>query len=289
MVISYYMVAIFVTLYYFALIPGVFEAYGHSFHSSKLISKYKRFASGFEESVSGFLDAMLLFSISMLVAAITRYAAVALHPNESHSLFGLQDCVFLSTFSIFPALVLQSLSNDQRRRRIRLFMWDFLIACAITVEVLYRLKYRNWFDNIDTPGAEANEKGQLSQMLWFVSCQSEYLRVCLQLLLSVGHGVLVANMAAWAYRFAQVYLGKRWMPRLQRHATFWRRWEACRLWLRLVNGALCLCVMWAFLGLFTAYRHGKLLLVSFGILCPSRVTLLTRQRGRCDGKGWPGG
>lgn len=260
MVISYYMVASFVTVYYLALVPGIFETYGHSIVNPKLVSTYRRyrkFASGFEESLSGFLDAMLLFSISMSVAAITRYNALLLHPDESHSLFGLQDCVYLSTFSIFPALVLQSLSHDDSRRRIRLLMWDFVIASTIAVEVLYRIKYRGWFRSFGSATSGGTTNGELSQAAWYAACQSETLRVCLQKLLSVGHAVLLVNAAAWMYRLAQVYLGHWWMPKLRAREGLWRRWRAWRLGFRLVNGALCLCMMWAFLGLFTAYRNGE--------------------------------
>ncbi|ROV92126.1 hypothetical protein VSDG_07507 [Cytospora chrysosperma] len=260
MVISYYMVAIFVTLYYLALVPGVFEAYGHPFKPSALVSRYRKFASGFEESVAGFLDAMLLFSISMLVAAITRYASLILHPDEPHSIFGLLDCVFLSTFSIFPALALQSLSYEERRRRVRLVMWDLVIAFAVTVEVLYRVEYRGWLHTFrfssSSSSSSSSMDAQGSQMVWFAACQSESLRQSLQALLSVGHAVLVANLVTWLYRLAQVYLGEqRWVPALRAREGWWERWEACRLWLRLVNGLLCLAIMWAFLGLFTAYRH----------------------------------
>lgn len=254
MMISYYMVAIFVTLYYLALVPGVLEASGHSFKSSRLVSRYRRFASGFEESISGFLDAMLLFSISMLVAAVTRYASLTLHPDEPHSLFGLQDCVFLSAFSVFPAFVLQSLSHDLRRRRIRLAFWDLIIVFTITIEVLYRLKYRNWVDHGYL--AKDTARSQLSTMVWFIACQSEPLRESLQTMLSVGHGVMLANIAAWLYNVADIYAGKWWLPALQRRTRLWERWQRCIVWLRLGNGLLCLSVMWAFLGLFTAYRHG---------------------------------
>lgn len=38
-------------------------------------------------------------------------------------------------------------------------------------------------------------------------------------------------------------------------ATLWGVWAMCRLWLRIINGLICLVVMWTFLGLFTTYRH----------------------------------
>lgn len=136
MMISYYMVAIFATLYYLAIAPGILETYGGSLRCSQWAARYRRIASGFEGSVMGFLDAMLLFAISMLVAAVTRYSALILHPEEIHSLFGLQNCVFLSAFAVFPAFVLQSLSRDLRRRRVRLCLWDLVFVFALVVEIL---------------------------------------------------------------------------------------------------------------------------------------------------------
>ncbi|KUI53129.1 hypothetical protein VP1G_00371 [Cytospora mali] len=255
MMISYYMVAIFVTIYYFALIPGLFENYRHEFRNMETVKLYRRLASGFEESVSGFLDAMLLFCISMLVAATTRYASLIMYPHKSHSMFGLENCVFLSAFSIFPAIILQSLSFDLRRRRIRLAMWDLVIIFAVTVEVLYRLKYRRWVDDYQFMLSQSSDMTQFSQETWFLVCQKESLRQSLQTLLSVGHAIMLLNSASWLYHVAEIYTGKWWVPALQSRTRLWRRWEGCKLLLRLFNGYICLAIMWAFLGLFTAYRH----------------------------------
>ncbi|KUI69428.1 hypothetical protein VM1G_04970 [Cytospora mali] len=254
MMISYYMIAIFATLYYFALVPGFFEAYGHSFKSLKIVSRYRKIAAGFEESVAGFLDAMLLFSVSMLLAAITRYVSVSESPYDTHSVFGLQTSIFLSTFSIFPALILQSLSHDLRRQRIRLAMWDLVIIFSITVEVLYRVEYRGW---IRTGHFSEDSDGgaQMTQAYWFELCQSLDLVQSLLTLLSVGHAVLVLNFTAWLYIVAEIYFGKWWLPAMQRRTIWWKRWETCRIWLRVGNGLLCIAIMWAFLKVFTDYRQ----------------------------------
>lgn len=256
MMISYYMVAIFATLYYLALAPGIAEAYGGSLGSSKWAARYRKVASGFEGSVVGFLDAMLLFAMSMLAAAITRYSALFLHPDEVHSLFGLQNCVFLSAFSIFPAFVLQSLSTDARRRRVRLCLWDLVFVFAVVVEVLYRMEYRSTVEKLDRMDSSAGSG--LSQIAWFSNCQSENLRQALQMLLSIGHGIMVANCAWWVYNVADIYMGRWWKPALQQRSRVWDAWTICRVWLRISNGLVCLVVMWAFLGFFTAYRHDVL-------------------------------
>lgn len=256
MMISYYIVAIFATLYYLALAPGILEAYGGSLGPSRWAAWYRTVASGFKGSVVGFLDTMLLFAISMLVAAVTRYSALMLHPEEVHSLFGLQNCVFLSAFSVFPAFVLQSLSRDPRRRRVRLCLWDLVFVFALVVEILYRLEYRSTVEDLD--GIKSNTGSELSQIAWFSNCQSENLRQSLQTLLTVGHGIMVVNCAWWLYNLADIYIGRWWKPALQQRPKLSDAWGTCRLWLRILNGLICLIVMWAFLGLFTAYRHDVL-------------------------------
>lgn len=256
MMISYYMVAIFATLYYLAIAPGILETYSGSLGSSQWAARYRKVASGFEGSVTAFLDAMLLFSISMLVAAVTRYSALILHPEEIHFLFGLQNCVFLSAFAVFPAFLLQSVSRDLRRRRVRLFLWDLVFVFALVVEILYRLEYRSTVE--DLAAIDSSTGSELSQIAWFSNCQSESLRQALQTLLSVGHGIMLANCAWWLYNLADIYLGRWWKPALQQRPRMWDIWARFRLWLRISNGLICLVVMWAFLGLFTAYRHDVL-------------------------------
>lgn len=256
MMISYYMVAIFATLYYLALTPGILETYGVPLGSLQWAARYRKLASGFEGSVMGFLDAMLLFAVSMLIAAVTRYSALILHPEEVHSLFGLQNCVFLSAFSVFPAFVLQSISRDLRRRRVRLCLWDLVFVFALVVEILYRLEYRSTVEKLDKINSSTGS--ELSQIAWFSNCQSEDLRQSLQTLLSVGHGIMLANCAWWLYNVAEIYMGRWWKPALQQKSKLWDVWATCRLWLRISNGLICLAIMWAFLGLFTAYRHDVL-------------------------------
>ncbi|KAK7747278.1 hypothetical protein SLS53_001531 [Cytospora paraplurivora] len=253
MIISFYTVAIFVTIFYLALVPGVFEAYGRETRSSKLVSLYRKCASGFEESIAGFLDAMLLFTISMLIAAITRYASVLENPHESHSLFGLQDCVFLTAFAILSTLVLQSLSYDLRRQRIRMVLWGLLMALTITLEVFYRREYIDYFTgNGATWSHHAIQED--AQIIWHTFCQSDRLRRTLQSLLTAGHCVMGINAAAGIYLMLETFFGDRWIPKLQCHARLWNIWETCKICLRLGNGLLCVIIMWAFLGLFTAYR-----------------------------------
>ncbi|KAI3393041.1 hypothetical protein diail_4817 [Diaporthe ilicicola] len=88
---------------------------------------------------------VLLFAISVNVASITRWAAPIAHPHEPHAFYCLLNANFMSSFSIFPALALQSLSPGLRCKRIRLFLWFLVIIFALTVEVLYRYVYWIYF------------------------------------------------------------------------------------------------------------------------------------------------
>lgn len=190
----------------------------------------------------------------MLIAAVTRYISVIQQPEQSYSLYGLLDCVFLSSFSIFPAFVLQSLSHELRRRRIRLFMWFMVLVWAITVDVLYNKKYLSIFKNDANFENFFDQPSKVGEEVWLADCQSVSLLAKLQLSVQVGHGVMIVNCSWWVYYVVASLGGHRWTPALQRRARLWRAWERLRLWLRLGNGLVCLAVMWTFLGLFTAYR-----------------------------------
>lgn len=61
MMISYYIAAIFVTVYYIVLAPEVCAAFGKRPFGFSW-KKYSKFAAGFEESLQGFLDTLLLFT-----------------------------------------------------------------------------------------------------------------------------------------------------------------------------------------------------------------------------------
>lgn len=190
----------------------------------------------------------------MLIAAVTRYVSVIKQPGEPYSLYNLLDCVFLSSFSIFPAFVLQSLSYELRRRRIRLFMWFMVLAWAIAVDVLYNKKYLSIFKNDANFIGFINQTTEIGQYVWLADCQSTSLLEKLQTSVQVGHAIMIVNCSWWVYYVVASLGGNRWTPSFQKRTKLWKMWERMRLWLRLGNGLLCLAIMWTFLGLFTAYR-----------------------------------
>ncbi|KAJ4393281.1 hypothetical protein N0V93_002489 [Gnomoniopsis smithogilvyi] len=257
MMITYYIAAIFSTIYYIVLTPELCAAYGRSLPwvSKTTRSRYGTCIAGFRESLQGTLDATLLFAISMLVAAVTRYVQIHLHPDKTYSLYGLMDSVFLSAFSIFPCFILQSLSHELRRRRVRLFMWLLVLIFAIVVDVEYNKYFLDVFSSEDKLEATLGTEQEFGQFVWLALCQSIPLMDSLETTLKVGHGLMVANCSWWVYYVVAGLGGRRWRPAIEAKAgKLWKWWESARLWLRVGNGLLCLAVMWTFLGLFTVYR-----------------------------------
>lgn len=257
MMITYYIAAVFSTVYYIILTPELSAAYGRAMPglSKKFGARYATFNAGFRESLQNTLDATLLFAISMLVAAVTRYVQIQLHPDETYSLYGLMDSVFLSAFSVFPCLILQSLSHELRRRRIRLFMWLMVLVFAIAVDALYNKYFLDVFANETTLEAAFATEQELGQFVWLALCQSLPLMYGLETTLKVGHVLMLLNCSWWVYYVVAGLGGSRWKPAIQEKAgRLWKWWELARLCLRLGNGLLCLAVMWTFLGIFTVYR-----------------------------------
>lgn len=256
--ITYYIAAIFSTIYFVVLTPELCAAYGRTLPwlaKGVSRSRYGTLNAGFRESLQGTLDATLLFAISMLVAAVTRYVQIQLHPDETYSLYGLMDSVFLSAFSVFPCFILQSLSHELRRRRVRLFMWLLVLIFAITVDVLYNKNFLDVFSSEERLDATLGTEQEFGQFVWLELCQSYSLMGGLETTLKVGHALMLANCSWWVYYVVAGLGGSRWKPALQAKAgKWWKWWEYARLWLRVGNCILCLAVMWTFLGLFTVYR-----------------------------------
>lgn len=204
-------------------------------------------------------SAVLLFSISINVAAMTRWLAPVVHPNASHPYYGLVNSVFMSSFSVFPALALQSLTPGLHHRRgIRLFLWSLTIVFMSVVEVYYRSIYlgdgflRMWEKDV-----------QWNEDIWLLNCDNMDLREVLGYMTMAGHIFLTVNCLWWLYhatapirrgRHVQVLKDKFVGPASR--APWRARWERLQVYLRLGNGLAALIFMWLFMVFFTLYREG---------------------------------
>jgi hypothetical protein len=162
----------------------------------------------------------------------------------------------MSSFSIFPALALQSLSPGLRRKRIRLFLWFLVIVFALTVEVLYRYVYGVYFNFL------WHQDTMVSEDIWLAKCDSHKMRGILASMTTAGHVFLGLNCLRWLYHATATFRRGALNNRLQDGRVdrsgggpWRRRWEASQPYLRLLDGAVCGLFMWAFVFLFTAYRE----------------------------------
>jgi len=82
MLISFYLLASLATLYFVVLamshLPRLNKNHDTPEHTGRLVS-------GFVETTATFLDAALIFSVSMLAAGVSRYASYIRHPEDHQS------------------------------------------------------------------------------------------------------------------------------------------------------------------------------------------------------------
>lgn len=201
---------------------------------------------------------MLLFAISINVAAVTRWLAPIVHPNRSHAYYGLINSVFMSSFSVFPAVALQALAPGlQHRRGIRLCLWTMTVVFVVVVEVLYRYIYMgDYFIEF------LSKKVQFNEDIWLNNCDSVDLRAQLSHLTMAGHIFLTVNCLWWLYhatsgvrRGRHVQSIKDKLVNSARRAPWRERWERWQEPLRLANGLTSLLFMWLFLVFWIVYRE----------------------------------
>jgi phosphate starvation-inducible membrane PsiE len=109
---------------------------GLSKHLTPESPKPKKFVGGFQESANTFLDSALIFAVAMLGAAVVRWAKAIVNPQADHSAYSLLGSVMMSAFSVFPALILQVVTDGQRGHTLRQLLWFLVIVLSITVEIM---------------------------------------------------------------------------------------------------------------------------------------------------------
>lgn len=211
-----------------------------------------RIIESFQESINTFLDASLIFAASMLGAALVRYASDIRDPSERHSAYEMIGSVFMSAFSIFPALMLQAVTDGPRTHFVRHFLWFAVISFTIGVEVLYRHSYE--------PLKRSNEQSSNTQLNSIESvrwslCEDADIRTDIEHILTVGHSILALNLIWWFYYLVLAAIPSRWKTawnsRSRRCVIKWD-WRTS---FRIANGVLCFAVACCFIGLFHRYRH----------------------------------
>ncbi|KAG6355953.1 hypothetical protein INS49_015338 [Diaporthe citri] len=131
MMISYYLVAALATAYVIIISLNSIKALEES-------TPWGKPHKLFEQTMNLFLDASLLFSISILLAAICRFISASEHPDRKDNTFfySLVNATTIPIFSVFPPLMLHFPARKERRNGLRAIMWFFVIGFATTLTVL---------------------------------------------------------------------------------------------------------------------------------------------------------
>lgn len=257
--VSYYLVATLATLYVIIINLGSIDALKDHKH-------WKRLHSLFEGTLNAFLDASLLFSISMLLAAIYRFASDLKHPdhNENTFFYSLLNSLTLSMFSIFPPLVLHLMARGLRRKVTRAILW-FLIIVFITALTFLYYKWRGthslsrFFDNpVHTFELFANHRYDQALWLSFCDLNSQHLVRALDRAIMLAQVLIGLNLAGWIYLLFTLRSSQKDGPdttldsvRSGLHHDHPKAWKKYARRARTLDIIVCCATMWLLLGTFT--------------------------------------
>lgn len=168
-----------------------------------------------QKTVSSFLVASLVFATAMLGATVARYYAYKRHPNEVDpddvSFYNWLGSAAMSAFSVFPCLVLQTVTDLSRSRYSRLFLWCAVIGLSAAVWGLslpiiddffdITQAYGRWEDAVRTNTTDTFSEDDLDlltddglmykagiyrAMIWENNCDTGNLKARLRTLLTVA-------------------------------------------------------------------------------------------------------
>lgn len=262
MMISYYLVILLLTAYFINLLIARLPAVKRRARKHKWV---RRYLQSYTESTGTFLDSALVFAIAMLAAAITRYASYMRNPDKSQTVYALFGSAFMSTFSIFPPIVLQCIHSGLRKHHVRQFMWLVVIALTITVQVFYRRVYkdRSWGttpEDWEWTGLRANT--QFAEFIWLRMCDPRSKRVQLENILTGAHWVLLVNACVWVLMWTMYLVFMLGFSQKMRdslrarrdEAKWWKYMSLVKKVIMTFNALFGLMMAWCLLGYFHGYR-----------------------------------
>ncbi|OTA91912.1 hypothetical protein M434DRAFT_396854 [Hypoxylon sp. CO27-5] len=243
MLITYYIAAGLVTIYGCALAISNSSIFKQQYPAS---SKRAWLLSGFEESVSAFLDATLVFAASMLAAACFRLAQAFFQQSGASSghwmIYASIGSIYMSTFSSLLPLLLQLMASDVRRHWLRIFLWTIILFLNIANEVLFDCFFAR---------VRVYQLRDLIEEIWLSYCNPTALFAHgITPTLRLAQILLILNAVFYVtYRACRGKTGdtKGWM----KLKAFWRR---AKPYVRFLNATICCLLMWSMLGLFNYYR-----------------------------------
>lgn len=255
---SYYLVAFLATIYPIVIVLNSFAPF-------KARKPWITFHSWFEQTLNAFLDASLLFSISLLLAAIYRFSSASRNPDgeENTFIYSLINAVTVSMFAVFPPLILQSTARNLRRRGIRAMLWFFVIAFVITVTILY-YRWRgpdailHFFNNESHLDEQIDRHPGKAVWLIFCDLTDDNLVQSLDRAIITAQVIFALNLPCWVYLVYTIRDDQHDSAAPQGPAgddLHRDRFKALRRYGNIARGLnvlLCCAIMWLLLGTFTS-------------------------------------
>lgn len=249
-------------------------------------TKYLQWSiESFQQTGGRFLNGALVFATAMLGATVARYYAFQKHQDEVDaddvSFYTFLGSAFMSTFCVFPCLVLQTVADQSESRYTRLFLWCTTIGLAAAVWALslpsidYFLELTRAFDNYEAATKLSDldkhdydllvahktlyRPGIYRALIWEKHCDSGGIRHRLRTLLTVG---LIVQAPGFIYSLftSLVAATSPWRSdpfhRLHRRCgSAFNLPEPLNRIVRLVIGTIYLAFALLFLASFIQYRH----------------------------------
>lgn len=237
---------------------------------------HQRLLQAIKETASGFLNAALVFAVSMLGAACFRLAQSLLQERGTLAghwmVYACIGSVYMTTFAVQVALVLQTaVAPDLRHHRSRAVLWWLAAAFSVVNQIVYSVfetEARALFDSAATSSSTRRHIDIGLEIFWLWRCGSfRFVEEALYPTLRAAQAAQGLNAAVWAasavWKRAAGRKGqgtaaspKAGTPGLV--ASFWQRTgggRRRRRMLRVLNAAFSCVLMWVMLGTFHAYRN----------------------------------
>lgn len=158
MMFTYYLIATMATAYPLILGSAAVGLFNRN-------SLQARIVGWFRETISGFLDASLIFAVAVLVAATFRFSSALRYPDQLDNAFSpsLWNAIIVALLSVSPPLILQCASGDTLRRKgLRLLLWSLVVVFTTTSSILFFF----WYRSLRFSGLPTSTRTTSVQYLW---------------------------------------------------------------------------------------------------------------------------
>lgn len=192
MMFTYYLMATMATVYPLILGSAAVGLFSKG-------SRQARIVGWFRETISGFLDASLIFAVALLVAATYRFSSALMDPEQLDNAFSPSrwNAIIVALLSVSPPLILQCTSGDALRRKgLRLLLWFLVVVFAITSSSLFF----SWYRSLKLSGLPTDTSTTSIQYLWNLCTKNLRGRNHQNLgFVIAAQTQLLLNLILWAY------------------------------------------------------------------------------------------